>query len=121
MLQLYKHKSEIVASARIHNKCAIAAAEIVCDDIRIVAPQAADELLNITNVDASFVIYLTNNTANISARSLGAINVQVIMEKLGGGGHQTMAAAQIPDVSLEEAAELLLKAIDSREEELENE
>lgn len=117
----YKHKSEIVASACIHNKCAIAAAEIVCDDIRIVAPQAADELLNITNVDASFVIYLTNNTANISARSLGAINVQVIMEKLGGGGHQTMAAAQIPDVSLEEAAELLLKAIDSREEELENE
>ena len=116
----YKHKSEIVASAHIHNRCAIAAAEIVCDDIRIVAPQAADELLNITNVDASFVIYLTNNTANISARSLGAVNVQVIMEKLGGGGHQTMAAAQLSDVSLQEASELLLKAIDSREEELES-
>ncbi len=116
----YRSKTEIVSSARIHNRCAVATADIKCSDIRIVAPQAADELLNITDVDASFVIYKTNNVANISARSLGAINVQVIMEKLGGGGHQTMAAAQLKDTSLNKAAELLLKAIDSREEELEN-
>lgn len=114
----YKRKAEIVAAANIHNNCAIAAAKFTSDDIRIVAPQAADELLSITDVDASFVIFMTNNTANISARSLGNTNVQVIMEKLGGGGHQTMAAAQLENKTVEEATELLIEAIDKRQEEL---
>ncbi len=114
----YKNKMEIVSSAKIHKKCAIAVADVKCSDIRIIAPQAADELLNITDVDASFVIYKTNNVANISARSLGAINVQIIMEKLGGGGHQTMAAAQLNDVSLKEASERLVRAINERDKEL---
>ena len=116
--EAYKRKAQIVSSAKIHHNCAVAIADFKSDDIRIVAPQAADELLNITNVDASFVIYKTNNIANISARSLGATNVQVIMEKLGGGGHQTMAAAQLTDKTLAEASELLVEAIDKREEEL---
>lgn len=116
----YKNKAEIVASANIYKKCAIAIADTESGDIRIVAPQAADELLNITDVDASFVIYRTNSGANISARSLGAVNVQIIMEKLGGGGHQTMAATQLKDISSAEAAELLIKAIDSRDEEISN-
>ena len=81
------------------------------EDVRLVAPQAADELLSITNVDAAFVIYKIGHVINISARSLGAVNVQVIMEVLGGGGHQTMAATQIPDISMQEAKERLLKAI----------
>ncbi len=115
----YKNKSEIVASAKIHKRCAIAVADLKCNDIRIVAPQAADELLNITDVDASFVIYKTNNVANISARSLGAINVQLIMEELGGGGHQTMAAAQLTNVSLKDVAEQLITAINSRDEQTE--
>lgn len=115
----YKNKTEIVASARIHKRCAIAIADLKCNDIRIVAPQAADELLNITDVDASFVIYKTSNVTNISARSLGAINVQVIMEKLGGGGHQTMAATQLADVTLKDAAEQLIRAINARDMEIE--
>ncbi len=108
----YKRKTQIVASAKIHRNCAVTSTDIRSDDIRIVAPQAADELLSITDVEASFVIYKTGGTVNISARSLGAINVQVIMEKLGGGGHQTMAAAQPENVSIEEAYKMLIKAID---------
>jgi len=65
-------------------------------------------------VDASFVIYRTNNTANISARSMGALNVQVIMEQLGGGGHQSMAATQLENTSISDAEKLLIAAIDER-------
>ena len=108
----YRRKTQIVASAKIHNNCAVAVADFNSEDIRIVAPQAADELLGITDVDASFVIYRTNSTVNISARSLGALNVQVIMEQLGGGGHQTMAATQLENVTIEEAAKALIIAID---------
>lgn len=110
----YKRKTQIVSSAKIHHKCAIAAADFKSDDIRIVAPQAADELLGISDVDASFVLYKTGNTINISARSLGAINVQVIMEQLGGGGHQTMAAVQLENKTIQEAVKLLIHAIDDR-------
>ncbi len=108
----YRRKTQIVASAKVYNSCAIAVADFKSDDIRLVAPQAADELLNITDVNASFVIYRTGDTINISARSLGALNVQIIMERLGGGGHQTMAAAQIDSISLNDAYKLLIKAID---------
>ena len=114
----YRQKTQIVASAELYNKCAIASADFKSDDIRLVAPQAADELLNITDVDASFVIYKTGNTTNISGRSLGAVNVQVIMEELGGGGHQTMAATQIENISIQEAKERLMKAIDKRSVEM---
>jgi len=111
-IESYRRKTQIVASAKIHGKCAIAAADFKSDDIRIIAPQAADELLNITDVDASFVLFKTGNTVNISARSLGAVNVQVIMEQLGGGGHQTMAATQLDNTTIKEAAEALAAVID---------
>ena len=62
-------------------------------------------------MDASFVIYKTGDVVNISARSLGVMNVQIIMEKLGGGGHQTMAAAQLKNVSEQTAKEMLVNAI----------
>lgn len=114
----YRRKTQIVAAAKIHNRCAVAAADFRSDDIRLVAPQAADELLSISDVDASFVLYKTGSTVNISARSLGAVNVQVIMEKLGGGGHQTMAAAQLEGVSVEEAVKALFRAIDERTEDM---
>ncbi len=110
----YKRKTQIVSSAKIHRKCAIAAADFKSDDIRIVAPQAADELLGISEVDASFVLYKTGSTINISARSLGAVNVQVIMEQLGGGGHHTMAAAQLENKTIQEAVKSLIYAIDDR-------
>lgn len=109
--EAYKRKSRLIASAEIFDRCAVAAAENETDDIRIVAPQAADELLGIKGVDASFVIYKTGDVVNISARSLGVMNVQVIMERLGGGGHQTMAAAQLKNVSEQIAKEMLINAI----------
>ena len=84
----------------------------VIDNIRLVTSQAADEMLNIEGVRASFVIYESGDGINISARSYGEINVQLIMETLGGGGHQTMSACQLKDVSYEEATEMLRKAID---------
>ena len=61
---------------------------------------------------ASFVMCKSENKINISARSLGEINVQLVMEKLGGGGHQTMAAAQIDAENYEDAKALLTRAID---------
>lgn len=116
----YKRRTEIVSTAKIHNNCAIAMTDLQSDDMRIVAPQAADEMLNITGVNASFVIYKTTSTINISARSFGAINVQVIMEILHGGGHQTMAATQLKDITMEEAYEALINAIDQRLNEVNN-
>ena len=113
-IEAYKRRTQIVSAAKIHKRCAIAAADFQSDDIRMIAPQAADELLNITDVDASFVLYKTGKTINISARSLGALNVQVIMEQLGGGGHQNMAAAQLQGVSMDHAVNALTAAIDDR-------
>lgn len=109
----YKRKTQIVAEAEIYRKCAIAPCDFYADDLRIVAPQAADELLTIKNVDASFVLFKTmSNEISISARSMGNLNVQLIMEALGGGGHQTMAGAQLKDVTVNEALDPLKKSID---------
>lgn len=109
----YKRKTQIVAEAEIYRKCAIAPCDFYADDLRIVAPQAADELLAIKNVDASFVLFKTmSNEISISARSMGNLNVQLIMEALGGGGHQTMAGAQLKDVTVNEALNTLKKSID---------
>ena len=109
----YKRKTQIVAEAEIYRKCAIAPCDFYADDLRIVAPQAADELLTIKNVDASFVLFKTmSNEISISARSMGNLNVQLIMEALGGGGHQTMAGAQLKDVTVNEALATLKKSID---------
>ena len=74
--------------------------------------QAANDLLRIQNVDASFVAVQVGGGVNISARSLGAVNVQVIMESLGGGGHQTMAAAQLKHITPEAARARIEDAID---------
>lgn len=109
----YKRKTQIVAEAEIYRKCAIAPCDFYANDLRIVAPQAADELLTIKNVDASFVLFKTmSNEISISARSMGNLNVQLIMEALGGGGHQTMAGAQLKDVTVNEALDTLKKSID---------
>ncbi|MBR5540025.1 MAG: hypothetical protein IKU56_01435, partial [Clostridia bacterium] len=81
--------------------------------IRIAAAQAADELLCVKEVEASFVLFEEHGGVNISARSYGAINVQLIMEAVGGGGHQTMAGAYLKNTCLEAATELLHKAVDT--------
>lgn len=110
--EIYKRRSELIASSEIYKNCAVAITDRECADIRIIAAQAADEMLSIQGVDASFTVYMQGGAANYSARSYGAINVQIIMEKLGGGGHQTMAGAMIRDISPEEAMNKLLAAID---------
>ena len=109
-LDSYQRRSRIVSGAQIYKKCAVAESDFSSEDMRIVAPQAADELLSIDGVDGSFVLYENNGEICISARSMGAINVQIIMEMLGGGGHHTMAAAQLKGT--EKAKQLLLEAID---------
>ena len=81
-------------------------------DLRIEAAQAADELLNVSGVDASFVLFPFEGKISISARSFGRINVQLVMEKIGGGGHLTMAGAQLAGVTVEQARQKLLDAID---------
>lgn len=110
-LQSYQHRSKIVSTAEIYRGCAVSFAKSY-EDVGIVAPQAADELLAIKGVASSVVMYKTPVGVSFSARSLGGMNVQVIMESLGGGGHQTMAGAQIPDISPNEAKERLFAAID---------
>lgn len=108
----YQRRSSLVQNAEIYRNCAIAISSQNFEDIRIVAPQAADELLGINEVDASFVIYNTGSDISLSARSMGDLNVQVVMEYLGGGGHHTMAGAQLKGVTAGEAKEKLLEAID---------
>lgn len=79
---------------------------------RIIAAQAADEMLNIEGVTASFVLYTSHDTVYISGRSTGDVNVQVILEDLGGGGNGASAGAQIKDGQLAEVADSLRVAID---------
>lgn len=94
-IDTYKLKYRLVSSAQIYNGCAVACSTESFKNIKMAAAQAADELLGIQGVNASFVIFPLGDEINVSSRSLGSINVQLIMEKLGGGGHQTMAGVQI--------------------------
>lgn len=73
----------------------------------LLAAKAADELLNITGIQASFVFVKIRDEVYISGRSLGDINVQLILEALGGGGHMTMAGAKLKNVTVDEALEKL--------------
>lgn len=92
--ETYVKKSEIIRSAKIiHNNIAIAVCPNEIDN-NVMAAQAADELLNITGIKASFVLVKIKNNILISGRSYGDINVQIILESLGGGGHITMAGAK---------------------------
>lgn len=109
-MDIIRLRNQVIAHAQTYRDCAIAVADVQTADIRIVCAQAADELLNTTGVKASFVLFNVGGTAHISARSYGEMNVQLVMERLGGGGHQTMAAAQLAETSLERA-KLQLQAI----------
>lgn len=79
---------------------------------RIIAAQAADELLNIMGIDTSFVIAPEGDKVNLSARSMGDTNVQVILEKLGGGGNAAAAGGQVSGKTVDEVAQELKEAID---------
>lgn len=110
-LDIYITRADIIKTAKV--KSGIAVAKCPPEISNSVLPaQAADELLNITGIQASFVIAKIEEGTYISGRSLGEINVQVILEYLGGGGHLTMAAARIKDYNQDEAEELLNDAIE---------
>lgn len=108
----YKLKSEIISNADTYRFCAIAVCNNSTAEARVISSQAADELLNIKDINASFVVYKSDDTVSISARSMGKINVQLIMETLGGGGHQTMAAAQFEKETTQAVVQKLKSAID---------
>ncbi len=109
----YKAKAEVVHKAEVFEQyfaISICKGDSV-ESPTIVAAQAANELLNIDGIKASFVLTMFNNVVYISARSIDEVNVQVIMEKLGGGGHMTVAGAQLSDTSLEEGKVRLKETI----------
>ncbi|MBQ5810739.1 MAG: DHH family phosphoesterase [Clostridia bacterium] len=108
----YRQRAAIMATAEYYGDCAIAVNEIRDKNSRLATSQAADELLNIQGVKASFVMCYLEGAINISARSAGDINVQVIMEALGGGGHGMMAACQIDVDDIDKARQMLFYAID---------
>lgn len=112
-IENYKLKCRIIENARITENCAVARLDEFNKGSRMACAQAADELLNVKNIKASFVLFPNNDKINISARSLGEINVQTIMEKLGGGGHQTMAATQIEGMNMEQVEKKLIDIIKS--------
>ena len=112
-MEAYQEKNKLVAGAQIYRRCAISMTGEHLPDVKVTAAQAADELLTINDVAASFVLYEeSENVVALSGRSMGEINVQLIMEKLGGGGHLTMAGAQLRDLDLEQVYQKLLEAID---------
>ncbi len=114
-MEMYREKAAIVESARLYRQTAIAFDDGASNDSRqsrIASAQAANELLYIKDVEASFVLLTEGNSVNISARSLGTFNVQLVMEELDGGGHLTMAGAQLCDTTAEQVYTRLTQAID---------
>ncbi|MCR5651534.1 MAG: DHH family phosphoesterase [Lachnospiraceae bacterium] len=118
-LKDYKARAETVKNSDLfRGKYAIA----VCparglDSPTVVGAQAANELLNINHVTASFVLTEYSNKIYISARSIDEVNVQIIMERMGGGGHMNIAGTQLSDISMDEAVKLLEETIEKMEQE----
>ncbi len=114
----YVHRADIIKNAELVSENILVS---VCEDaypnMKVISSQAADEMLNLSGVRAAFVIYPMDNEVFVSARSLGDINVQVIAEKLGGGGHATVAGAQLKTRDTEEVFEKLRDAISEYVEE----
>ena len=104
-------KYQIIKSARLYRQ-EIAIAALSTSTTRALAAQAADELLNISGITASFVLYPDGEQVIVSARSIGDANVQVILEQLGGGGNPATAGAQIRNSSVKDALDSLVVAID---------
>lgn len=115
-LQSMISRYDIIRRAELyHGDIAVAALDQECD--RVIAAKAADEMLTLQGVRASFVLYRKDDGIYISARSLGEINVQVLVETLGGGGNSTTAGGQCSGMTVAEAKTTLLRAIDKYFEE----
>ena len=104
-------KYQIIKSARLYRQ-EIAIAALNTGTTRVLAAQAADELLNISGISASFVLYPDGDTTVISARSIGSANVQMILEPLGGGGNTATAGAQVKNTTVKESLDRLVESID---------
>jgi c-di-AMP phosphodiesterase-like protein len=116
-----KHRAELINNTEmLPGGVVVAICPHKVKNTQTAAAQAADMLLSIEGVRVSFVLFPTEDGVAVSARSQGDINVQVIMEEFGGGGHQTMAGAQLKQVSLEavkkRVIELVAKYIEESEE-----
>lgn len=121
-LESFNKIAEIVKKAELVNDTIAIA---ICDetktkDVNLLCAKAADELLTISNVTTSFVLGDTGERICISGRSIGDINVQVILEKLGGGGHITLAGAQVEGMTMEEVKQELITRINEYFAEIEN-
>lgn len=121
-LQSFNIIADIVKSAEIVNESIAIAIydKEKAKDVSLICAKAADELLTINDVTASFVLGNTGDKICISGRSIGDINVQVILEKLGGGGHITLAGAQVEGMTMEEAKQELIIRINEYFTEIEN-
>ncbi len=109
-------KYQIIKSSRLYRQ-EIAIAALNTTTTRVLAAQAADELLNISGITASFVMYPDGDQVIISARSIGSANVQMILEPLGGGGNTATAGAQMKDTNVKDALDKLVASIDKFYEE----
>lgn len=108
----YDKRAEIVKTAvEVAPNFSVAYTNEPWPNIRVIAAQAADEMLNINSVCASFVIYPDEGKVSVSARSLSDVNVHQIMESMGGGGHATVAGTQKENMTVDEVKEELVKAI----------
>jgi c-di-AMP phosphodiesterase-like protein len=115
----YKAKAEATRRAEIYKKC-FAISSCPSEGLKsptVVAAQAANELLSINGIKASFVMTEHQGKIFISARSIDEMNVQLVMEKLGGGGHMNIAGAQIENSTIEDTIELVKNTIDQMQQE----
>lgn len=120
-LKTYNKISKIVEKAEITNDTiAISTYEEKDKDANLICAKAADELLTISDITASFVIGQLEDKVCISGRSIGDINVQIILEKLGGGGHITLAGAQVEGMTIEETKQELINRINEYFSEIED-
>jgi len=114
----YQAKAEAVRNAEVYRKeYAIAVCPSDIDSPTVLAAQAANELLDISGIKASFVLTEYENKIYMSARSIDEVNVQIIAEKLGGGGHINSAGAQFDHTNMHEAVSALKETIDKMIEE----
>ncbi len=112
-MESYRAKAEIISSAEVyHNKFAIARGVDLHISPTIIGAQAANELLDISEIKASFVLTEYNGRIYVSARSIDEVNVQIIMERLGGGGHMNASGAQFNHTDMDEAVACLKQVID---------
>ncbi len=118
-IESYKKQIDIISQAQIiKGKYAVSVwTEEEFEGIKLIASKAADDMLNLSGVECSYVIYPEGDETHISARSNSRGNVQRQLERMGGGGHRSAAGAQLKDTTLEQAYEMLIETINNPESE----